>query len=372
MRTKTTLVVVLVALTLASLLAAGCVGVSQNPGGSTAPLGIEEATFPVVDFRRAGGPDGLDEHAVMYLDGHVLLEQIGAEPVTFQLSAAAQDQIDAAFESANFFENTRTALTPTPVPEGATTYEIGRRGLMLQGTLMTSEETAPDWARPLIPLLNNLLLTPDPASVTVYRPDQPTPTVAPAPQVAPALVLVEFTRSRADADERVLLNLDRTYSVARAGEVTEGMLSEEEMGALLKVLEDANLREQAGDYVTEDVCSDCATYELVYRNLFGEHAVRTADDQVPDWAAPVLDALTAQFLPDLPVVAASPTATGQLLAAVAPTDTPSPQPSATSTATTTGSVSRAAGCVGHAPGYTDQGNRGCGSILDAGPAGGPG
>ena len=329
MPSKSTRIVFLFVIVFASLIAAGCVGVGQDVGGSAAPLGVDVATFPVIDFRRSGGPDGLDEQAVMYLDGHVVLQRAGADPLTFQLSPAVQNQIDAAFEAASFFENTRTALTPTPIPDGATTYEIDRHGLLLQGALTTSEATAPEWARPLIPLLNNLLLTPDPATVTVYRPEQPTATAAAVtvtPPAAPALVLVEFTRNGAAGEERVLLNLDRSYSVARGGQVSEGTLSEVEMAALLKALEDANLRQQAGDYFDQADCPDCTAYELVYRNLFGEYVVRTAAGQEPAWALPVLDALTAQFLPELPVVAASATATAQLLAAAS---TPTVQPSAT-------------------------------------------
>lgn len=324
MRSKNTAIVFLFVLVFASLAAAGCVGVSQDAAGSAAPLGVDLATFPVVDFRRSGGSDGLDEQAVMYLDGHVVLQRAGDDPVTFQLSPAAQNQIDAAFEAASFFENTRAALTPTPIPDGATTYQIDRHGLLLQGALTTSEATAPEWARPLIPLLNNLLLTPDPATVTVYRPEQPA--AAATPPAAPGLVLVEFTRSTANGEERVLLNLDRTFSVARGGQVSEGTLSEAEMAALLKTLEDANLRQQAGDYFDPASCPDCTAYELVYRNLFGEYVVRTAVGQEPAWALPVLDALTAQFLPQLPVAAASATATAQLLAAA---NTPTAQSSAT-------------------------------------------
>ena len=346
MRSVYTFAAFVVVLVIASLTAAGCVGVPQNTQGSTAPFGVEEATFPVIDIHRSGGPDSLDDHAVMYLDGHVVLERAGNEPVTFQLSAAAQNQIDAAFEAADFFGNTRAALTPTPVPDGATAYEISRRGLLLQGSLATSEATAPEWARPLIPLLNNLLLTPDPATVTAYRPEQPTATTAasastpPTTPAAPSMLLVRFTRSGADGDERVLLNLDRTYSVARGGEVTEGALSEQEMAALLKLLEDANLREQAGDYFSETECADCATYELVYRNLFGEHILRTAAGQEPDWALPALDALTAEFLPELPAVAVKPTATARSLNEV--THTPSPEPLSTTTATSPATPTAAA------------------------------
>lgn len=335
MRSVNTFAAFVVVLVIAGLTAAGCVGVPQNTQGSTAPLGVEEATFPVIDIRRAGGPDSLDDHAVMYLDGHVVLERAGDEPVTFQLSAAAQNQIDAAFEAADFFGNTRAALTPTPVPDDATAYEISRRGLLLQGSLATSDATAPEWARPLIPLLNNLLLSPDPTTVTTYRPEQPSPTAAASTPPAPAatsMLLVRFTRSGADGDERVLLNLDRTYSVARGGEVTEGTLSDQEMATLLKLLEDANLREQAGDYFSETECADCATYELVYRNLFGEHILRTAAGQEPDWALPALDALTAEFLPELPAVAAKPTATARSLIEV--THTPSPELLSITTATT--------------------------------------
>ncbi|HRX02429.1 MAG TPA: hypothetical protein P5148_04730 [Anaerolineae bacterium] len=346
MRRSITAAAFVVVLVIASLAIAGCVGLPQNSQGSTAPLGVEEATFPVIDVHRSGGPDSVDDRAVMYLDGHVVLERAGDDPVTFQLSAAAQSQIDAAFEAANFFDNTRTALTPSPVPDDATAYEISRHGLLLQGSLTTSDATAPEWARPLIPLLTNLLLSPDPATVSAYQPEQPTAIVSvststPAPTpAAPSMLLISFTRSGAAGDERVLVNLDRSYSVARGGQVTEGRLTEQEMATLLKTLEDANLREQAGDYFSETDCGDCATYELVYRNLFGEHILRTATGQEPEWALPALDALTAQFLPELPAVAAQPSATLQLL--LRTTDTPSPEAALTVTATATPAATAAA------------------------------
>ncbi|MCB0257865.1 MAG: hypothetical protein KDI55_29420, partial [Anaerolineae bacterium] len=154
------------------------------------------------------------------------------------------------------------------------------------------------------------------------------------------MLLISFTRSGAAGDERVLVNLDRSYSVARGGQVTEGRLTEQEMATLLKTLEDANLREQAGDYFSETDCGDCATYELVYRNLFGEHILRTATGQEPEWALPALDALTAQFLPELPAVAAQPSATLQLL--LRTTDTPSPEAALTVTATATPAATAAA------------------------------
>lgn len=337
MRSVNTIAAFILVLVFASLAAAGCVGVPQDVPGGAAPLGVDEATFAVIDFSRTGAPDNPDASAVMYLDGHVVLEVAGDEPLTFQLSAAAQDQIEAAFEAADFFANARTALTPTPAPDGATAYEISRRGLLLQGSLLTSDATAPEWARPLIPLLDNLLLTPDPATVTPYRPGQPAPTAMASasvtPPAAPSMVLVRFTRRGADGDERVLLNLDRSYSVARGGEVTEGSLSEREMATLLKVLEDANLRQQAGDYFSESDCTGCTEYELVYRNVFGEHVVRTAAGQEPDWLAIALDALTAQFLAPLPVVAVPATATSQPVAVASATDTPLSQPSPTAMAT---------------------------------------
>lgn len=317
------------ALFCTAVLMAGCVA-GVAPDGA-APFGVEESTFAVVEFARAGGPDSLDEQAVMYLDGHVLLERDGEPPVTFQLSPAEQSQIDAAFEAADFFTNAQTAGAPAAESSPAeVVYQISRHGLLLQGALSTSDETAPPWAQPLIPLLSNLLLTPDPASVQRYQPEQPSPATVQSTAAAPALVLIEFTRRSAEGEERVLLNLDRSYSVAAGGEVTEGALSEAEMAALLKTIEEADLRRQAGDYLDEAECPDCAAVELVYRNVFGQHVVRAAEGQEPDWFVPVVQALAAQFLSTSPPSAGGVRSTATPLASAAPA-TPTPDLSATPT-----------------------------------------
>lgn len=351
MRRSPLFVVIVVALLLA-VVAAGCVGAPSS--GGAAPFAVDATTFPVITYARSGGPENRDQRAVLYLDGHVVLQRAGGDPITFHLSPAEQSQIDAAFEAANFFENARTALTPTPVPEGEATVEINRRGLMLQGTLTTGDETAPDWAAPLIPLLDNLLLSPDPAEVQAWQPDQPAATATPrsaAASTAPALVLIEFTRRTPAGEERVLLNLDRTYSVARGGAIREGALDEGEMAALLKVVEAANLRQRAGDYLDDGECPDCVRYELVYRNLFGQHTVRTADGQVPDWLLPAIDTLTAQFLGEAPapLAGATPQATAAPTdapgAAAAPTITPTIAPGVTTTVAVTPTTPAAASAL---------------------------
>ena len=257
-RSRLTAVFIVVALALTALAAVACVGAAPAsvPGGASTgsqpaslPLGIDPATYVIVTFHRLGGVAGLDERAQLFLDGHVALEGHGQEPVVFQLSAAEQAQIEAAFESADFYRNTRQASTPQPVPADAFEYELTRPGALLQGTLRTHEADVPAWAQSLLPLLDNLLLSPDAARVAAYQSDSAAQTAitstvsAPAP--APDIVLVEFVRTGEAGEERLLINLDRTYSVARAGEVRAGQLTEEEMAALLKMLEAANLRETA-------------------------------------------------------------------------------------------------------------------------------
>ena len=107
----------------------------------------------------------------------------------------------------------------------------------------------PAWLEPLLPLLTNVLLTPDLARVQPYQPPAAAPASTPAltqtvpAPAAPAMVLLEFVRSQAGEEARVLVNLDRTYSIASAGGVIEeGELARDEMAALLRLLEAADLR----------------------------------------------------------------------------------------------------------------------------------
>ena len=178
---------------------------------SLAAVGIYPATYVIVTFQRLGGVAGLDEHAQLFLDGHVALERRGGEPVVFQLSAAEQAQIEAAFESADFYRNTQQSPTARPAPADAFEYDLTRRGALLQGTLRTHEADVPAWAQSLLPLLDNLLLSPDAARAAAYQPNSAAETAitstlsTPAP--APDIVLVEFVRTGDAGEERLLINL---------------------------------------------------------------------------------------------------------------------------------------------------------------------
>ena len=355
---RLTVVFIVTALALAGLAVVGCVGVAPAsvPGGAPAgsqpaalPLGIDPATYEIVTYQRTGGVAGLDARAQLFLDGHVALTRRGEDPVAFQLSVAEQAQIEAAFESADFYRNVQQAPTPGPVPADAFQYELMRRGALLQGTLRTHEADVPAWAKSLLPLLDNLLLSPDPARIAAFQPGLAAQTVTsptletPAP--APAIVLVEFVRTGKAGEERLLINMDRTYSVARAGAVQAGQLTEEEMAALLKMLETADLRKHRGDYLPETACETCPGYELTYRNLFGAYKVRSQEGSLPDWMQVISSALVDSFFapeglaarPTVPGAGVSVTATvvitatAPAVAAVAPTVIHTPTPAATAT-----------------------------------------
>lgn len=356
---RLTVVFIVTALALAGLAVVGCVGVAPAsvPGGAPAgsqpaalPLGIDPATYEIVTYQRTGGVAGLDTRAQLFLDGHVALTRRGEDPVAFQLSVAEQAQIEAAFESADFYRNVQQAPTPGPVPADAFQYELMRRGALLQGTLRTHEADVPAWAKSLLPLLDNLLLSPDSARIAAFQSGSAAQTVISptleTPVPAPAIVLVEFVRTGKAGEERLLINMDRTYSVARAGEVQAGQLTEEEMAALLKMLETADLRKNRGDYLPETACDTCSGYELVYRNLFGAYKVRSQEGSLPDWMQVISSALVDSFfapegLAARPVVTPTTgvpitatvviTATAPAVAQVAPTVITTPTPAATAT-----------------------------------------
>ncbi len=137
-RNRLTAVFIVIALALTGLVVVGCVGTAPAsvsggaPAGSQPaplPLGIDPATYEIVTYQRTGGVAGLDTRAQLFLDGHVALARRGEGPVAFQLSPAEQAQIEAAFESADFYRNVQQAPTPGPVPADAFQYELMRRGL---------------------------------------------------------------------------------------------------------------------------------------------------------------------------------------------------------------------------------------------------
>lgn len=345
LRRRRLIVLLVVVLALAAFLGVACTGPlpANAPAASQPaefPLDIDQATYVIVTYQRKGGVAGQDSTAKLFLDGHVELARRNEAPVAFQLSSAEQDQIEAAFEAADFYRNAQQAPTPGPVPADAYQVELTRRGALLQGTLRTHEAEVPPWAKSLIPLLDTLLLSPDPARVAAYQPNVTargviSPTQA-TPLPSPDIVLLEFARSGAAGDERLLVNMDRTYSVARNGQVQTGELTEEEMAALLKMLEAANLRERRGDYFPETACESCPGIELIYRNLFGAYKVRSQEGAAPDWLQVISDVLVDSFLsPDQLAArpAASPaaapiTATVAATAAVptAPAATPASTP----------------------------------------------
>jgi hypothetical protein len=353
MRTFTAALLSVAILIVSSLLLAGCVtttadGIQLQPGAMggdpVAALGMDPATYVILDLERSGGIAGLAERARLYLDGHVLLERQGAEPVTFQLSPAEQAQVTAALDAADFYRNAAQSTTPVPVSPDAMQYRIHRRGVLLQGEVTTQDGSVPAWLEPLLPLLTNVLLTPDLARVQPFVPPAAVPASTPAvtqtvaAPAAPALVLLEFVRSQPGADVRVLLNLDRTYSVASAGGVREGQLARDEMAALLQLLEAADLRTRAGDYTPDEPCADCARYDVTYRNLLGGATVRGEEGALPEWLQALTAALVDAFIGTETITAsAAPTATLPVLSTtVVPTATASPAvstPAATATPT---------------------------------------
>lgn len=305
LRKRRILALFVATMVLAALNLTACAGAPPAvPSGSTPqpagfPLGIDPSTYVIVTYQRTGGVASQDATAQLFLDGHVELTRRGEEPVAFQLSTAEQAQIEAAFEAADFYANVQQAPTPGPVPADAYQYELTRRGALLQGTLRTHEAEAPAWARSLLPLLDTLLLSPDPARVAAYQPGAAAQAVVSNTQATalpvPDIVLVEFVRTGAAGDERLMVNMDRTFSVARNGEVQEGALTEEEMASLLHMMEAANLRERRGDYLPDPACESCTGYELVYRNLFGAFKVRSQEGAVPEWLQAISETLVNSF-----------------------------------------------------------------------------
>lgn len=319
-------------------LLTGCVtstadGIQIQPlagGNPSAVLGIDPATYVVLDLERSGGLAGVSARAQLFLDGHVLLERQGEDPVTFQLSSAEQSQLTAALEAADFYRNAAQSEPPAEVLPDAFQYRIQRRGVLLQGEVVAQDGDVPTWLEPLLPLLSNVLLAPEPARTQPYR---PTPiaaasTITPgvAAPAAPPIVLLEFTRSLPGEQARVLVNLDRSYSVAREGQVEEGELAREEMATLIRLLEDANLKERAGDYTPDEPCAGCARYEVTYRNLLGGATVRGQEGALPTWLRALIATLVESFMETEQVAAvATPDATP--MTAGSPTPGPAAMPS---------------------------------------------
>lgn len=355
-------------LILSSLLLAGCVtttadGIQLQPlagqsgGNPAAALGIDPASYVILDLERSGGIAGLAERARLFLDGHVLLERLGLDPVTFQLSQAEQAQLSAALDAADFYRNAAQSEPPATISPDAFQYRIQRRGVLLQGEVVTQDGAAPAWLEPLLPLLTNLLLAPDPARVqplppatAALTPTAPlTQTVAAPPAAeAPAIVLLEFVRSQPEGEVRVLVNLDRRYSIAAGGAIEEGVLTREEMTALTRLLEAADLRSRAGDYTPAEPCADCARYTVVYRNLLGGATVRGEEGALPDWFQVLADTLDDAFVaPQMAVetaapVVARPVVTATLVATdTASLATPTPPAAAPTPATTAPAVEAA-------------------------------
>lgn len=345
MRAITAVLLSAATLLLVSILLAGCAattagGIQLQPGATGSPgaaLGIDPATYVILDLERSGGFAGLDERAQVYLDGHVLLERRGQDPVTFQLTPAEQAQLSAALDAADFYRNAAQPSKPAkPAIADGFQYRVLRRGVLLEGVVETQDGSVPAWLDPLLPLLTNLLLNPDPARIQPYEPAAtrvtPTATVtatvkAPA---APAIVLLEFVRSQPGQDARVLVNLDRTYSVAQSGVIAEGELTREEMAALLKLLETADLKTRAGDYTPAEPCADCASYAVTYRNLLGGATVRGEAGALPEWMQVLTATLEDAFLKSDLLVSTTPaavaasariTATAVVTAAASPTAT---------------------------------------------------
>lgn len=313
-------------LLLSSLVLAGCVtttadGIQVQPlagqsgGNPAAALGIDPATYVILDLERNGGIVGVAERARLFLDGHVVLERRGLEPVTFQLSPAEQAQLSAALDAADFYRNAAQTEPPDQVSPDAFQYRIQRRGVLLQGEVVTQDGAAPAWLEPLLPLLTNLLLAPDPARVQPLPPATAALTstapltltvVAPPAVEAPAIVVLEFVRSQPEGETRVLVNLDRSYSIAGGGTIEEGALTREEMAALTRLLEAADLRSRAGDYTPAEPCADCVRYTVIYRNLLGATTVRGQAGALPEWFQVLAGTLDDAFVAS-PVAAATAT-----------------------------------------------------------------
>lgn len=339
-----------VALLIVGLLLAGCVtttadGVQLQPladgggrGDSAAALGIDPATYVILDLERSGGIAGLAERARLYLDGHVLLERRGQEPASFLLSAAEQAQLSAALDAADFYRNAAQTQPPTKAIPDAFQYRIRRRGVLLQGEVLTQDASAPAWLQPLLPLLTNLLLSPTPDRLQPLPPPAtalpPTAALsqtvaAPSTAEAPSIVVLEFVRSQPGAELRALVSLDRSYSLAKAGRVVEGELTRAEMATLTRLVERADLRTHAGDYTPTEPCADCARYTVTYRNLLGGATVSGEAGSLPAWFQELASALEETFsaadLAAPPVLTPSPALTATV-AATSTTDLATPAP----------------------------------------------
>ncbi len=324
---------------LASVLVAGCAPPAPSqqgagtpqPRATTTAVAIDLAKLLAVDYRRSGGMVAVNDHAQLFRDGRVVLQRRGQPEETFWLTSDELDQIDAAFEAVDFHRRVLQEPTPPPTPPDAYEYTITRRGLLLESTLNTHDGAVPAWAQRLLPLLNGLLLTPQPGRAQ--------PAVSATAEGEPAgvrLVLVELRRSGANGEEQVLVHLDGSYSVARQGVVTTGQLDPQQLATLLRLLENANLPQRAANYLPDDTCCDRVAYELVYRNLLGGYQVRTMDGAVPDWLQPILDLMTNTFF--VGAVAAAPTsapaarAASPTAAVATPTTTPTQPPAPTAVA----------------------------------------
>jgi hypothetical protein len=267
----------------------------ETPSTAAAPFAIDPATFVTIEYRRAGGSNSTDERARLYLDGHVELEGEGQAPVTFQLSPAEVAQLTAVFEEVDFHRNAPQADAPSSEPDASDyVYEITQKGVILRSTLLTQDGSVPDWAQPLLPLLNSVLLEPK-ADLQQAESDSGQ---ADTEQAGSAPIILEFRRTGGvqGLDDRLLVHLDRGYSIARTGVVEAGQLTREEMARLLQLMEAANLKDQEKEYLPEDTCCDLITYELTYRNLMGSHSVRAMEGAVPEWLQAITDTFVDAFL----------------------------------------------------------------------------
>lgn len=325
MRAITAVLLSAATLILAGMLLVGCVTTTADgiqlqpgaPGNPAAALGLDPATYVILDFERSGGIAGLAERAQLYLDGHVLLERRGQKPVTFQLSQAEQAQLNAALEAADFYRNAAATEPVTQAMADAFQYRVQRRGVLLQGEVVAQDGAIPVWLEPLLPLLTNTLLSPDPARTQPYEPAQarvtataPLTNTTSAP-AAPAIVLLEFARSQAGQEARVLVNLDRTFSISQLGTIEEGELTREEMAALLQLLEAADLKTRAGDYSPAEPCADCVRYAVTYRNLLGASTVVGEEGSLPEWLQVLTDTLEDAFVAAAPAASTTPVVVAQ-------------------------------------------------------------
>lgn len=306
MRSRFNLLVGALVMTLSAAALAACMvsgPTSQTPTGpAPLPLGIDPATFVTLEYDRNGGIAGFNDQARLYLDGHVVLIRSQGPPVTFILTKSEQAQLSAALDDADFYRRAAQATPPTaPFPD-AFQYRVERHGMLLQGEVITQDGQIPDWLAPLLPLLTGLLLNPDPARTQPYDPAATlTPSAAisatvTAQDAAPDVVLLEFVRTSPDDAVRLLVNLNRTYSLARAGAVETGELTREEMAALLKLLETVDFKTRADNFTSPTPCNDCLRYEITYRNLLGAWTAQGEAGALPAWMQIVADTLEDAFL----------------------------------------------------------------------------